>query len=241
MKVILSLSFLFLLCVHKLYSQTIIADSGKFVLTTKLALDLDGAKHAYHPNNEGIDNNLNGGISQAEATQNHFAKTDNRGYGIAKKLSADKTFYEGYITPDGYFVSQTTVYDKTKTEGNPDRYADAETIPYIAISPGWRYKGIRLGDIAYVTNIDNGKEFAAIFADARNNDNEIELSLALANGLEIPVTTRMAKSYDGTKTVKRYVGMKNNHLKIFYFVHSGDGKSKTPVEIQTLGKKLMGK
>lgn len=242
MKIALLLNCLLLLFVCKLYAQTTTATaSGKFVLTTKLALDLDGAKHAYHPNNEGIDNNLNGGISQAEATQNHFAKTGNRGYGIAKKLSADKSFYEGYITPEGYFVSQTTVYDKTKAEGDPDRYADAETVPYIAISPGWKQKGIKLGDIAYVINVDNGKEFAAIFADARNNDNEIEISLALANGLEIPVSTKMGKSYDSAKTIKRYVGIKNSRLKIFYFVRSGDGTGKTPEEIQTLGKKLMGK
>jgi len=241
MKTILILNCLLLLSFCKLFSQSTDIDSGKCLLTNKLALDLDGAKHAYHPNNEGIDNNLDGGISQAEATQNHFSKTGKRGYGIAKKLSADKTFYEGYITPDGYFVSQTTVYNKTKAEGDPDRYADAETVPYIAISPGWKHKGIKLGDIAYVVNVDNGKEFAAIFADARNNDNETEISLALANGLEIPVTTKMEKSYNGAKTVKKYVGIKNNHLKIFYFVHSGDGKGKTPQEIQTLGKKLMNK
>ena len=241
MKKTLILSFLLLLFVCKLYAQTTTFDTGKYVLTNKLAMDLDGAKHAYHPNNEGIDNNLNGGISQTEATQNHFAKTGNRGYGIAKKLSPDRTFYIGYLQPDGYFVSQTTVYDKTKSEGDPDRYANAETIPYIAISPMWKNKGIKLGDIAYAINLDNGKEFAAIFADARSNDDEVEISLALANGLEIPVTTKMGKSYDGAKLVKKYVGMRNNHLKIFYFVHSGDGKAKTPEEIQTSGKKLMGK
>ncbi len=241
MKYIPFLNLLLLLFVNSLTAQTTVADTAKFVLTKNLALDLDGARHAYHPNNEGIDNNLNGGISQTEATQNHFAKTGNRGYGIAKKLSPDKTFYIGYLQPEGYFVSQTTVYDKTKTEGDPARYADAETIPYIAVSPGWKSKGIKLGDIAYVINLDNGKEFAAIFADARNNDNETEISLALADSLNIPVTTKMGKSYDGAKTIKRYVGIKNAHLKIFYFAHSGNGNGKTSEEIQTAGKALMHK
>ena len=105
----------------------------------------------------------------------------------------------------------------------------------------WKQKGLKLGDIAYVINTDNGKEFAAIFADARNNDEAVEISLALANGLSIPVTTKMGKSYDGAKTIKRYVGITNNHLKIFYFVHSGNGNGKTPEEIETAGKKLMGR
>ncbi len=241
MKHILLLNFLLLLFVSSLIAQTTVADTAKFLLTKNIALDLDGARHAYHPNNEGIDNNLNGGINQTEATQNHFSKTGNRGYGIAKKLSPDKSFYTGYLQPEGYFVSQTTLYDKTKTEGDPARYADAETIPYIAFSPGWKSKGIRLGDIAYVINLDNGKAFAAIFADSRNNDDETEISLALADSLNIPVTTKMGKSYDNTKTVKRYVGMKNAHLKIFYFTHSGNGHAKTPKEIQAAGKALMHK
>lgn len=234
-------SFIFLLSLlfTTVNAQTASPDTAKFVLAGKLALDLDGAKHAYHPNNEGIDHNLNGGINQTEATQNHFAKTGNRGYGIAKKLSPDKSFYVGYLQPDGYFVSQTTVYNKTKDEGDPDRYANAEVIPYIAISPMWKSKGIKLGDIAYVRNLDNGKEFAAIFADARNNDEEVEISLALANGLNIPVTTKMAKSYDGKKDIKKFVGIKNNNLKIFYFPHSGDGNGKTPEEIEAAGKALM--
>jgi hypothetical protein len=241
MKHILLLDCLLLLLAHSTIAQTTATDTAKFMLTKNLALDLDGARHAYHPNNEGIDHNLNGGISQEEATQNHFAITGNRGYGIAKKLSPDKTFYIGYLQPDGYFVSQTTVYDKTKAEGDPARYADAETIPYIAYSPGWKKKGIKSGDIAYVINLDNGKEFAAIFADWRNNDDAIEISLALADSLNIPVTTKMGKSYDGKKTVKRYAGMKNAHLKISYFPHSGNGNGKTPDEIQTAGKALMHK
>jgi hypothetical protein len=236
---ILLFNILFPLFFGTTNTQAPVTDSAKFMLTTKLALDLDGARHAYHPNNEGIDNNLNGGINETEATQNHFATTGNRGYGIAKKLSADKTFYIGYLQSDGYFVSQTTVYDKTKTEGDPARYADAETIPYIAFSPGWKHKGIKLGDVAYVINLSNGKAFAAIFADSRNNDDEIEISLALADSLGIPVTTKTGKSYDGTKTIKRYVGIKNAQLKIFYFTHSGNGHAKTPEEIQTAGKALM--
>jgi hypothetical protein len=240
-KKIILLAPTFFLAVCQALAQPQVVDTTHSVLVDKLALDLDGSRHAYHPNNEGIDHNANGGISQAEATQNRFPKTGNRGYGIAKKLSADKTHFIGYVQPNGYFVSQTPVYNKNRAEGDPDRYADAETIPYIAISPAWKKKGLKSCDFVYVVNLDNGKESAAIFADYRGNDKEVELSLALAGALGIPVSTKMGTSYDGSKSVKRYVGIKNNRLKIYYFKGSGDGNGKTPEQIEAMGKKLMGK
>ncbi|PTV47996.1 hypothetical protein DBL02_00215 [Acinetobacter oleivorans] len=205
--------------------------------TNKLALNLDGSRHAYHPNNEGLLPNLVGGINQEEATKNRFTK--NRGYGIAKKETKEKGLYEGYIQPNGYFVSQTTPYYKNKPESNPERYADAETIPYITLSPAWKAKGIKNCDIAYVENLDNGKKSAAIFTDYRNNDKNLEISLALAKQLEIPVYTKKYSSYDKKKMVTKYVGINNNNLKIYYFLNSGNGNGKTAEEIQQLGEKLM--
>lgn len=241
MKKIVFLASVFFLAVCPAFAQQHVVDTTHFVFANKLALDLDGSRHAYHPNNEGIDHNANGGISQVEATQNRFPKTGSRGYGIAKKLSADKTYFIGYLQPNGYFVSQTPVYNKNKAEGDPDRYADAETIPYIALSPAWKKKGLKPCDIVYVVNLDNGKESAAIFADYRGNDKEVEISLALANALSIPVSMKVGKSYDGNKNVKRYIGIKNNRLKIYYFKGSGDGNGKTPEQIQVIGRRLMGK
>jgi hypothetical protein len=214
-------------------------DTSKFIILSNLALDLDGSKHAYHPNNEGIDYNANGGINVTEATQNRF--TGKRGYGIAKEISPDGKYYIGYLQPDGFFVSQTPVYNKQKPENDPARYADAETVPYVAMSPMWKKKGLKHGDIIYIVDLDNGKESAAIFGDARNDDSEFEISLALANTLGIPVGSKLVKSYDGKKTVKKYAGIKNHRLKIFYFTGSGDDNGKTPEEIQATGKKLMGK
>ena len=214
-------------------------DTSHTFTTNNLALNLDGAKHVYHPNNEGLLHNLNGGISQEEATSNVFTK--NRGYGIAKKRIGNTDKYTGYIQPDGYFVSQTSTYNKNKPDSLPDAYADAEVIPYITLSPGWKAKGIKNCDIAYVVNTENGKASPAIFADYRNNDESVEISLALAKALSIPVATKNGKSYDGKKVVTRYSGIKNKNLKIYYFLKSGDGKGKTAMEIQQMGKKLMGK
>lgn len=214
-------------------------DTSHTFTTKNLALNLDGAKHVYHPNNEGMLHNLNGGISQEEATANMF--TQKSGYGIAKKRIGNTDKYRGYLQPDGYFVSQTSVYNKNKPDSLPEAYADAEVIPYITLSPGWKAKGIKNCDIAYVVNLDNGNASPAIFADYRNNDESVEISLALAKALAIPVATKTGKSYDGKKIVTRYSGIKNKNLKIYYFPKSGDGKGKTAMEIQQMGKKLMGK
>ena len=212
--------------------------SAPYVIVDKLALDLDGSKHAYHPNDEGIDYNSNGGINKQEATTNTFSKK--RGYGIAKKISADMQWH-GYLQPDGYFVSQTTPYFKNKPDSTPEHYADAEVMPYIAISPNWKARKIKLGDIAYIVNPVNGKTAFAIFADSRNNDDAIEISLALAKALNIPVETKNVFTYDKQKKVTKYTGIAMPKLKIYYFVGSGNGNGKTPEEIIATGKKYLPK
>ena len=131
-------------------------DKIPFFTTNKLALNLDGSRHAYHPNNEGLLSNIVGGISREESIKNRFTKS--RGYGIAKEKVKGSHLYRGYIQPNGYFVSQTTPYYREKAESDPERYADAESIPYITLSPSWKAKGIRNCDIAYVQNLDNGKK-----------------------------------------------------------------------------------
>lgn len=233
---------LFMLCVgvsiNLTSAQTNKIDTTHTFITSSLALNLDGAKHTYHPNNEGLLLNKNGGIDKEEAIQNKFEKK--KGYGIAKKKIKNSDLYEGYIQPDGYFVSQTTPYNRLLPESNPARYADAETIPYITLSPEWNARGIKNCDIAFVVNLDNGKKSAAIFADYRNNDKSTEISLALAKALKIPVATKQYKSYDQTKTVAKYVGISNKKLKIYYFIGSGNGNGKTSEEIQQTGRRLMG-
>jgi hypothetical protein len=233
------LLFTILLTVSNLILAQSPVDTSHTFITKNLALNLDGAKHAYHPNNEGLLHNLNGGISQTEATANVF--TEKTGYGIAKKSIGNTDKYRGYIQPNGYFVSQTSGYNKNKPDSLPEAYADAEVIPYITLSPGWKAKGVKNCDIAYVVNLDNGKESPAIFADYRNNDESVEISLALAKALFIPVYTKKGNSYDGKKVVTRYSGIKNERLKIYYFLKSGDGKGKTSKEIQQMAKKLVGK
>jgi hypothetical protein len=73
----------FLLSVNLTIGQSASIDTLHTFKTNNLALNLDGARHAYHPNNEGLLYNLNGAITKEEVTKNRF--TEKRGYGIAKK------------------------------------------------------------------------------------------------------------------------------------------------------------
>ncbi|MRX41373.1 hypothetical protein GJU43_18960 [Flavobacterium sp. LC2016-23] len=239
MKKNIFLALFTLISLNLTLAQSGAIDTTHTFQTKKLALNLDGARHAYHPNNEGLLYNLNGGITKEEAVQNKFKKS--RGYGIAKKRIGQTNMYQGYIQPDGYYVSQTTPYNRNQPDSSYTKYADAETIPYITLSPAWKARGIKNCDMAFVINLDNGKESAAIFADYRGNDKKMEISLALAQALEIPVATRQSSSYDTTKTVTRYVGIESRRLKVYYFIHSGDGDGKTAEEIKEKGRKLMGR
>ena len=207
-----------------------------------LALDLDGARHAYHINNEGIDENGNGGINKNEAQKNSFSLAKNskggwlRGYGIVTQSDKKKTERKGYIQPGGFFVSETSLKFKNINRENPDLYVDAEKIPYLALRKDMTAKGIKMGDIALVINEYNKLYSFAIFADAPPDDSiRIEISLALANELKVPVPAQQVFSYDGKKKVTKYSGITNRPLKIYAFKGSGDGHAKTFDEIKTIG------
>jgi|GEM_PF-3690834 len=204
----------------------------KSTTTNLLSLDLDGSKHAYHPNDEGIEFNVVGGINKEEALRNEFR--ERRGYGIAKYRVSGQTFFKGFLQPNGYFVSQTTLVFKNIPNSDPEKYVDSESVPYLAVNPFFRNAGVKEGDIGYIVNETNGLSSFAIFADYKNKTGT-EISLALTFNLEIPVFRKNAHSYDGRKIVVKYNGIENRKLKIYGFKGSGNGFAKTASEIQALG------
>ncbi len=51
----------------------------------------------------------------------------------------------------GAYVSETALADPSKAIGNPARYVDAQTIPYISVPPELLHAlGVRKGDVALV-------------------------------------------------------------------------------------------
>ena len=107
--------------------------------------------------------------------------------------------------------------DKTyKSEGNPRRFVDAEKIPYIGL-PNKKHKqwGIRIGDIALVYNLKNGKRAFATFADIKNPNTLGEGSVSLAAQL-------------GLNADPRRGGTSEADIAYIVFPKSGLGQGKIP-------------
>lgn len=144
--------------------------SEAFFFVSGMTIDADGAPNAYHPDNIGLDDLINAG------TPDHWdgIMTDAQGNPII----------QGSNDPyPGYYVSCTSLSDRTKAASDPNRYVDATKIPYIVLPRNVAEQGgARLGDFAYVVNLANGKSSYAIFADVGTLG---EGSVALANNLGI--------------------------------------------------------
>lgn len=144
--------------------------SDAFFFLSGMTIDADGAPNAYHPDNIGLDDLINAG------TPEHWDGIMTNGEG--------NPIVQGPNDPyPGYYVSCTSLSDRTKAPSDPNRYVDATKIPYIVLPRDVADQGgARLGDFAYVVNLANGKSSYAIFADVGTLG---EGSVALANNLGI--------------------------------------------------------
>src|SRR5271165_3957166 len=145
--------------------------SQAFFFVSGMTIDADGAPNAYHPDNSGLDDIANAG------TPEHWDGiiTDNR---------TGEPLIQGPDDPfPGYYVSCTSLADRTKDRADPTRYVDASRIPYVVLPRDVAVQGgAQLGDFAVVVNLRNGKLSPAIFADVGTMG---EGSIALANNLGI--------------------------------------------------------
>lgn len=155
-----------------------IGDHGAYIYrTSHVALDADGSPRAYHPNNEGIDDNRNAGYP-------------NKGWKSVLVVDPNDPS-EPHVQRDGapfpgYFVSKTSLRSHTTADIDPAAYVNSEAIPYI-VFPGAFYaiKGTgRYGDLAMVRAIGTNHETCAIVADGGPTKAPLgEMSLALATAL----------------------------------------------------------
>jgi glycosyl hydrolase group 75 (putative chitosanase) len=187
--------------------------SSAFFYESGMTIDADGAPNAYHPDNSGLDDLANAG-------------TPGRWEGLAKDAYGEP-FIQGPDDPfPGYYVSETSLVDRSKPVSDPTRYVDASRIPFVVL-PGWmaRQLGARPGDFAAVFNPLNGKSSYAIFGDEGPHDRIGEGSVALAENLGIRSDARNGGARRG----------------IFYLVFpgSGNGRPRTIEEINAEGQKLL--
>ncbi len=174
-----------------------------------LQVDADGSPRAYHPTNDRI-------ALDFKANGFPFAVVHVNG----------KPHIQGPGGPaPGFFVSTTSLEDKSRAVTDPLRYVDSENVPYVVLPPAATTTGkAKLGDFAVVINRKNGKSSFAIFADVGPKTKLGEGSIALAKALDVK------------KDPKR--GGPVADLVYLVFPGSGNGRPRSLEEINSIAGRL---
>ncbi len=144
---------------------------------SKMAIDADGAPNAYHPSNRGALDYL----GNAGRPGNWWGVVTDSG-------AADGTpvVQKAGDPCPGFYVSATSLQDKSKSRTDPRRYVDSAAVPYVALPRELRDQGMQLGDLALVVHSKSGAQCYAVFADVGPRGKLGEGSVALAQALGIP-------------------------------------------------------
>lgn len=161
-------------------------DLGAEVLrwTAGLAIDADGSPHAYALDGKGLDRLANAG-------------KPGKWWGLVVDADGDPVVQgEGDPAP-GFFVSPTSLCDRSKRLSDPRRYVDSETVAYIAVPPELVARGVAMGDVALVAC--GALTTAAIVADVGPHGHLGEGSIALARALGIDADPRLGGCEGGVQ------------------------------------------
>ena len=197
-------------------------DRRAFFFISGMTIDADGSPNAYHPLVAGNDPGNDAGN---DAGLDELANAGEPGHwnGIITDRDGDPLIQQETDPFPGYYISCTSLSDKTKTFRDPTRYVDASKIPYVVLPEDIADRGgARLGDFAVVVNLRNGKSSFAIYADIGTLG---EGSVELANALGIQSDARHGGESDG--------------ILYLLFPGSGNRRPRTIAEIQSEGEKLL--
>ena len=151
--------------------------SAYLFATAHIAIDADGAPNAYHPDGIGLDKVANAGYPNSDWWADVLVP-DPENPKVAYQQPAGEFA--------GYFVSKTSLEDKSKDDKDPVRYVDATTIPYL-VFPGafYKMKGTgRRGDKGFAINTTTGKMSSFVVADIGPYRHPLgEVSIALAENI----------------------------------------------------------
>jgi hypothetical protein len=153
-----------------------------FAYQSGMTIDADGAPNAYGPENCGLDDLSNAG------SPGHWSA-----------LVTDTGKPDGNpLVRNGFYISTTSLQDKSKKIDEPGRFVDATQIPFFVLPPRLEKKGdARLGDYGMVINLDNGRSSPAIFADQGPPGKLGEGSVALAQALGVDTNARKGGTNEG--------------------------------------------
>ena len=98
-------------------------EDGHVSWLADMMIDADGAPHAYHPKNTGLDSLSSAGYPDS-AWWKDILVTDGKGRPVVQDVRDPAP---------GYFISMTTYEHKEFLRYDPRRYVDAETVPYVVV------------------------------------------------------------------------------------------------------------
>ncbi len=145
--------------------------------STHMAIDADGAPNAYHPDDIGLDYLKNAGYPNKSSWSSILVPDRENPRRAYTQMSGEFA---------GYFVSKTSLEDKSKVVNDPTRYVDARNTPYL-VFPGSFYRMIgtgQLGDLGYAINLSTENKASFVVADIGPSNARLgEISIALAREL----------------------------------------------------------
>jgi hypothetical protein len=147
-----------------------------FYVVNRMAIDADGAPNAYHPQDRGIDALANAG----------FPNGAWRSILVVDPRRPDRPFVQPEGELAGFFVSMTTLQDRTLPATDVRRYVDSTRVPYL-VFPGafFAMRGTGdFGDLGAARQLQSGQESPFIVADKGPRNAPLgEVSIRLAENL----------------------------------------------------------
>lgn len=152
-------------------SPQVLLVGGAFAWRSGFVVDGDGSPRCYSFSGDGLDYLANAGHPGAW-------------YGVVCNASGVPVEQGPNDPAPGFLVSPTSLHDPKFPAADPRRYVNAEIVPYLAVPPELRNRGVMFGDVAMVFYRD--RQCAAIVADGGPHNHYGEGSIALAEALGIP-------------------------------------------------------
>ena len=160
-----------------------LGDSTPYFFAAGMTIDADGSPNAYNPENTGLDDLANAG------QPGHWDGVLQDRDGNPLVQGPDDPF-------PGYYISCTSLADRTKPPLDPTRFVDASKIPYVVLPREVAFdSGTRLGDFAVVDEYSHRR--VVVWRSSRMSGTFGEGSIALADNLGIRSDARRGGTWGG--------------------------------------------
>lgn len=163
--------------------------NGSYIFMIKeVRVDADGAPNAYHPDDIGLHCTKGTGFKDLDCPAN--GGYPNSSWWRFAIVPDPKNNKRAYVQPSGqfkgFFVSRTSLQDKSKADLDATKYVNSTSVPYLVFPGGFYSKsGTGLvGDFGYALNIESGKSSPFIVAEVGPANAHLgEMSIFLGRAL----------------------------------------------------------